>query len=101
MAQFYKGDALEQKVFSVVKPTLDNISLQKDLFFDGSYEASGLGEVIFDAGLSPLSNAISRDVFRDAFKQIFDAFVAAGTFESYLTVFRKIFGDDVSVNFAV
>ncbi len=57
--------------------------------------------MIYDTGRSPLSNAIVRSIFRESFKEIFEAFIAGGTFESYLTVFRKIFGDDVVVEFTV
>jgi hypothetical protein len=57
--------------------------------------------MIFESKRSPLANAISQDIFRLAFTEIFQAFLAVGTFEAYLTVFRKIFGDDVLVTFTV
>ena len=99
--QFYKGDATEKKFYDAGSPALDQCSLAKDEFFEGAYDAAPLGDLIFDSGRAPLANAIPRAIFRDSFKQIFDAFVAGGTFESYLTVFRKIFGTDVVVEFTV
>lgn len=99
--EYFKGDTNELSVYGVGKDLMDALSLQKDLFYAGAYEAAPLGEVIYDTGRSPLSNAIVRTIFRLAFEQIFTAFVEAGTFESYLTVFRKIFGEDVAVVFTV
>lgn len=99
--QYFKGDATELKYDAAGEPILTAISGQLDDFFEGAYETGPLGDLIFDDLRSPLSNAISRDIFRLAFKEIFDAFVNVGTFEAYITVFKKIFGDDVQVNFTV
>lgn len=99
--QYFKGDALEQKFDNAGEPILSDLSMQKDLFFAGAYGAAPLGDVIFDDLRSPLSNAIPKEIFRIAFAEIFEAFIAVGTFEAYLTVFRKIFGDDVDVTFTV
>lgn len=99
--QLFKGDATEQKFDAVFEPVADTIGLQLDTMFDEAYEAAPLGDVIFDDDRSPLSNAIPKEIFRLAFKEIFDAFVQVGTFEAYLTVFAKIFGDDATVTFTV
>lgn len=99
--QYFKGDADDLKMDGVHEPTISAITLQKDAFYEGAYETAPLGDMIFDTGRSPLSNAIARDVFRLAFKEIFEAFVDVGTFEAYITVFKKIFGDDVGIAFTV
>jgi hypothetical protein len=99
--QYFKGDATELKVDAVVEETTETIDMQLDAFYDDAYQAAPLGDVIFDTGRSPLSNAIARDIFRSAFKEIFDAFVQVGTFDAYLTVFEKIFGEDVEIEFVV
>jgi hypothetical protein len=99
--QYFKGDALEQKFDDAGEPIMSELLLQKDLFFAGAYECAPLGELLFDNDRSPLSNAIPREIFRLAFKEIFDAFVEVGTFESYITVFQKIFGEDVGIVFTV
>lgn len=101
MPQYFKGDAQELKYDAAGQPILDIISGEMDNFFDGAYQAGPLGDLIFDDLRSPLSNAIRKDIFRIAFKEIFDAFVQVGTFEAYITVFKKIFGDDVVVEFTV
>ena len=99
--QFFKGDATELKYYESGKGILDILQLQIDLFAAGAYETYVLGDMIHDSGRSPLCNAIRKEIFRQAFKEIFEAFVVAGSFESYLTVFRKIFGDEVTVEFTV
>lgn len=98
---FKNGDQIELKFINSHGPVFDVLSAERDDFFDNCYEADDLGRVLWDLNASPLSNAISRDIFATSFSEIFDAFVVAGTAESYITVFKKIFGDDVDVQFTV
>lgn len=99
--QYFKGDELELKIIACAELIANQISDQKTLFFDNAYESYPLGDVIFDTGRSPLSNAIPRTIFRESFNTIFQSFTVAGSFESYMTVFTKIFGDTVEVTFTV
>lgn len=99
--QYFKGDSREKKFYNCGLEIMDNLSMQKDMFYDDAFETADLGDLIKEDLRSPLANAISPTIFRSSFKEIFDAFVVAGTFESYLTVFTKIFGDDVEVDFTV
>lgn len=99
--QLFKGDENELKMIAVTEPLLINLSQSKDLFLEGAYEAAPLGDLISTHDLSPLAKAIPLSIFRESFKEIFEAFTKVGTFESYLTVFRKIFGSGVTVVFTV
>jgi len=99
--QYFKGDADELKFDNSGEPTLTNFSQQKDDFFEGAYSCFALGDLLYDTGRSPLANAIDRVIFREAFATIFEAFVVAGSYESYITVFKNIFGDDVVIEFVV
>lgn len=101
MPQFFKGDALEQKFYNAGKDICDQLSLERDEFFEDAFNCFILGEVLYDTKRSPLVNAIPRDIFRESFSALFNSFVYAGSFESYLDVFKKIFGDEVLVTFAV
>lgn len=101
MPQFFKGDAEELKYYNSGLPIIDQIIGQKDLFFDDAYGCFVLGELLYDNDYAPLARAIPREIFRESFSTIFESFIVAGTFESYLTVFRNIFGDDVDVQFTV
>ncbi len=99
--QTFKGDSAELKMVAVGTDIMDLYSADKDLFFDEAYSCFVLGELLYDNARAPLSNAIDRTIFRELFATIFDAFVHAGTFESYISVFKNIFGDDVIVEFTV
>lgn len=99
--QFFKGDETELKFYNSARPMFDLIDAQKNLFFNQAYDAYDLGALIYDLKKSPLSNAINREIFREAFKEIFNGFKNAGTFESYIDIFTKIFGDTVAITFTV
>ncbi len=101
MPQYFKGDDDELKVYNSAAPILTALSTNKDDFYAGAFGTAPLGDLLYDTGRSPLSNAITRDIFRLAYQEIFNAFLVAGSFESYLTVFRKIFGTGVGVVFTV
>ena len=99
--QFFKGDSQELKFYGAGNPIIQNLEVGKDEFFDGAYSCFKLGDILYDSGRAPLAKAIPRPIFREAFATIFDSFLEAGSFESYLTVFRNIFGADVDVTFTV
>ena len=99
--QFFKGDANEVKMDSVVAEISENLSLQKDLLFEGLYTTFPLGEVIYNSQRSPLSKAIDFEIFRASFNEIFAGFTSAGSFESYISVFKKIFGNTATIEFTV
>ena len=101
MPQFFKGDAEERRYYESGRQILDILSAQKNEFLDGAYGCFVLGELLYDNDYAPLANAIPRAIFRESFETIFNSFLIAGTFESYLTVFRNIFGDAVEVTFTV
>ena len=101
MQKFKNEDATEQKFYESGHVIMGQLSGQKDIFFDEAYSCFVLGEVLYDNEYAPLANAIPRAIYRESFSVIFDAFTVAGSFESYLTVFRNIFGDDVVVDFTV
>jgi len=99
--QFYKGDENEQLMYDIGAEILAQISLGLQDFYNDCYNTFDLGALIYDNNRSPLSNAIPRQVFLESFNQIFQSFRVAGSFESYLDIFFKIFGDDVDVTLTV
>lgn len=101
MQKFKETDLTEQKIIDAVDPVLQLLSSEKDTLYEECFNAAPLGDAIFDTGRAPLTNAIEREIFRDSFQEIFDAFVSGGSLETYLTVFRKIFGPGVVVEFTV
>lgn len=101
MAQNYKGDDLESKFEGSASPTLDDISIQLDDMYTDAYNCQAFGDIIYADDRSPLSNAIEQAIFRASFNEVFQNFIVAGSFESYLAVFEKIFGEDADVTFTV
>lgn len=101
MSQYFKGDATELKFEGSAAPTLNTHAAQKDLFYDDAYNCKAFGDIIYEDNLSPLARAITQEVFRDSFNEVFQNFVVAGSFESYLAVFEKIFGEDADVTFTI
>lgn len=99
--QFFKGDELERQIDAAFAKATESQGYSLSNFYNQAYSTIPLGHFLFDNQLVPLSNAIRRDIFADAFSQIFEAWAFAGTFESYLLVFKKIFGDNATVMFEV
>lgn len=99
--QKFKGDELELQMEACASPIHDDIETQLDDFFEDAYNSMPLGDVLYESDRSPLANAIDQEIFRQSFPEIFTAFTVAGTFESYITVFQKIFGENVEIDFTV
>jgi hypothetical protein len=99
--QYFKGDETELKMVAIPETFLGLAEIDKDSFLADCYSVPQLGEIISVDNRSPLANAIILSIFRTSFNEIFQAFIQVGAFESYLTVFRKIFGETVDVTFTV
>src|SRR5690606_24665272 len=98
---FKYNDQTEQKVLDAVLAILTPILLSKDEFFDEAYESYKLGEVLFDSMRDPMSGVILRENFRRSYFAIHDLFTRPGTFEFYLDVYKRVWGEDVDVEFVV
>lgn len=99
--QVFKGDATELKMTASASPVLSNISVSLSEYFDKLYSTVPLGELVYDQMRFPLTNAIKRDIFIGAFAELLQSWSFCGTFESYILVFKKIFGEDVDIDFTV
>lgn len=99
--QYFKGDDIEKKFEACGIDILDSLSASKDAFLAGAYSCGPMGDLLWETFRSPLANAITRDIFRTFFNTLFTEFISSGTFESYITVFKKIFDDSVNVQFTV
>lgn len=101
LQRFKENDETEAKVIAVAMPTLNALGVERDDFYDGANTAYGLGGVLYDLDRDPMSGALSRDIYIQAFPAIHQLFKRPGTFEFYLTVFRAIWGDAVEIEFGV
>lgn len=102
MIQYFKrNDDLEKKVAEVFDPILTSLALERNDFYDESYVAQPLGEVLKNLKRDPMVGVISDEVYVTSFSAIHELFTRPGTFEFYLQLFRKIWGDSVDVTFTV
>lgn len=101
MFEFFKGDEKETAMFNCANKVITELELARDQFYDEAFSCFVLGDIIWDSGRSPLANAIAKNIFRESFSEIFEVFLEAGSFEGYLSVFRRVFGQDVAVEFEV
>jgi len=97
--RFKPTDPLEEKFYRALRDVFNSTSNQRSLMFADCYKSYPFGDLIVADDRAPLSNVIKPSVFRQCFNEIFEAFVSAGTFEKYIEVFTKIFGDDVVIEF--
>lgn len=98
---FKETNALETRVAQVFETIQNQLSLDRDAFYAGAYTAEPLGDVFQNLNADPLARVLSPDVYRNSFPAIHDLFTRPGTFEYYLSVFRKIFGSNVVVEFEI
>lgn len=99
MAQYFKGDELELKIEGAAKPVFDRLFTELKAWFDGAYSSAGLGEVLYDNNLVPLTRAVARDIFIKNYGQILEKWEYVGSFESYIYVFTQIFGPGTVITF--
>jgi hypothetical protein len=101
LQKFKPNDPQEQKFIDCILPSLDLLGVQLDSFFDGANECFLLGDILFVLNRSPLADIITQDIFRESFTAIHEYFTRPGTFEFYLEIFRKIWGNAVEVEFII
>lgn len=99
--KYFKGDEKEKKIYLSGDGMLSSISLSLSEYFEDVYGSKPLGEFLYDEKRFPLTNAIKREIFIGCFQELFQAWAFCGTFESYILVFKKIFGEDVEIVFTV
>lgn len=99
--QYFKGEDTEIKFDNSGKEILNNLGVQLSLFFNEAYNCHALGDLLYDNNLAPLARTIKKNIFRQFFFTLFNWFIRSGSFESYIAVFKSIFGDDCDVTFTV
>ena len=97
----FKNDPPELKMELSAKPAFDLCSAALDDFYAGKYEASPFLLMLYDEGRMPFSTRVPRDSFVDFIKEALKRFPFTGTFETYLFILKKIFGEESVVLFEV
>lgn len=97
--QAFKGDKLELQISGATKDVFDALKNHLTNWFNGAYDGAGLGAVIYDNNLLPLSRTIARDIFIKNYGEILRRWEYVGSFETYLFVFMQIFGPSTEITF--
>jgi hypothetical protein len=98
---FKENDELERRVALVFESLQTRLSQDRNLFYAQAYTAEPLGEVLQNLNADPLAQSLSEEVYRVSYPAIHELFTRPGTFEYYLSVFRRIFGNNVEVEFTI
>lgn len=99
MAEYFKGDDLELKISGSSAEVFYKLQEELTAWFNDAYNSAGLGGILHDNNLVPLSQTIARDVFIKNYGEILRRWEYVGSFESYLYVFMQIFGPKTQINF--
>lgn len=99
MGQYFKGDDFEVKLSGAASEVLTRLMDEMRAWFDGAYASAGLGAILYDNNLVPLTRAVARDIFIKNYGSILEKWEYIGSFESYLYVFTQIFGPDTVITF--
>lgn len=97
--QYFKGDDVEIKLSGSAQAVFENLQAELTAWFNDAYDGAGLGAILYDNNLVPLSQTIARDVFIKNYGEILRRWEYVGSFESYLYVFMQIFGPQTQITF--
>lgn len=97
--QYFKGDDIEIKLSGSARAVFENLQAELTAWFNDAYNSAGLGAILYDRNLVPLSQTIARDVFIKNYGEILRRWEYVGSFESYLYVFMQIFGPQTQITF--
>ena len=97
--QYFKGDDIEIKLSGSAQVVFQDLQTELTAWFNDAYNSAGLGAILYDRNLVPLSQTIARDVFIKNYGEILRRWEYVGSFESYLYVFMQIFGPQTQITF--
>lgn len=99
--QKFKGDDLELQMEASASPAFDLVGAALDDFLANGFNADPFLLMLFDEGRAPFSARVPRDSFVEFIKEALVRFPNTGTFETYLFILEKVFGEGSGVLFDV
>jgi hypothetical protein len=97
--KFSENDTNEEKVKNVIAAFMDAVDEDLDSFWEFAFTTYGLGQVLRDTSADPVSKMLILSAFLRSFKTIHESYQKPGTYNFYLDIFRKIWGETVAVEF--
>lgn len=101
MAQFFKGDAEEQKMYGAGAPAFALTKASLDEFWAEAYDSTPWLLQLYDENRMPFSQRVNRNAFVAFIREALKRFPFTGNFDSYLFVIWAIFGSDANIIFTV
>lgn len=101
MTQFFKGDALELKMYEAGMPAMESVSLSLDQFFENCYDADDFLLMLYDTGRVPFTDRIQREAFVAFYRGFLANAPRTGTFASYVFLLQALFGENSEMQFDV
>ena len=68
--QYFKGDDLEIKVVGSAASVFNNLAQEIANWFEDAYNTQGLGQILYDNNLMPISRAVAKDIFVKNYNKI-------------------------------
>lgn len=99
MTQYLVGDNDELLFHNVVKRYYAGYQAGLIDMYANCYNDKALGQVLYNLNQSSLYKAIPERVFIATFNAIFEKWRYVGNFESFITIFKSIFGEDTAITF--
>ncbi len=101
MAQKFKGDETELKFEAAGTPALELTSGALDSFYSQGFDCNPFLLMLYDEGRMPFSDRIPRESFVDFIKEALINFNSTGTFDAYIFILKKVFGEASTILFEV
>ncbi len=99
--QFKATDTQAVKVDTAISQMTSAIQSDRSALKTNCLDCYVLGDVLYTLNAHPLASVLTQEIFRVSMRAITEFFKKPGTFEFYLSVFRAIWGEDVSVEFTI
>lgn len=99
--QNFNGDSLELKFCGSFDLVFKDMRTALLALLEKSYGDKALGYTLYDAPATPLNSVFERDVFALYYDAIFKSFPYAGSFESYIFILKKLFGEQAGITFEI
>lgn len=101
MTQYFKGDTTEKKMAAVFDGIDSVISESKDDFFENFQTSKPFILSLYDINAVPFTSLVPRDIYYDFIYELLERYPVTGTFDFYLAILLRIFGDRASIFFTV
>lgn len=88
-----------EKFYNSFLGVFNYLEVQRNRFYDNCYFVNALADFLY--GSVPASQAMPIEEWRMSFNHIIQAFNLSGTYETYITMFKGLFGNNALITFEI